>query len=491
MLQGFVDEFPVSLRVRLALAVCVVSITVAGLCSPSGAAAPLGAPGELDPSFSSNGKVTIHFGPRADHCRGNAIAIQPDGKTVIAGTCKGGSPYQAKMAVARLTVEGRLDPSFGKKGKELISFGYFKLSYEETHGLGTYPGASAYGVALEPDGKIVIAGWAMMGRTRNDFAVARLMPNGELDRSFGKGGKATMDFAAPNFEDPESRYEDGQALAIQSDGKIVVVGSTSEGYGIGRFTADGKRDPGFGENGRTTIGWGRYGYNEFPYGVVVQPDGKILVSGEAGQKHGQDFAVARLQSDGSLDPTFSADGRRTVPLTFVPGRDNSNENWIGALALQSDGKVIVAGESSPFRGDTIVFGVVRLNSNGSDDQSFGRGGWQVVRFGSGLEGGASANAVTVQPDGDIVVVGEADEPEPHFVDFALARLLPNGTLDRSFSGDGRQVTAFGRGSPNGWGQWDDAEGVALTPDARKIVVGGLSGACSEQGCDFAVARYFD
>lgn len=480
-------------RRLLALAALMAVVAVGMLSSaPDVATSAASTAGRLDRTFSGDGKATVHLGARRQICVGNAIAVQPDGKTVVVGSCGGIYPFLDKFAVVRLTRDGRLDRSFGQGGKVLINFGSFSVPYQEAHTLGTIPGARAYSVALEPDGKIVIAGTAMMGRTRDDFAVACLLPDGTLDRSFGKDGKATLDFARPHPEDPENRYEEGQVVATQPDGRIVVAGSTSaDAYALARFDADGAPDPSFGTAGHETFRFGPHSYNNTPGGLAIQPDGKIVVSGESGQKGGQDYAIARFDPDGGFDRGFGHGGRQLVSVTLAPGHVHSNLSETGALALQPDGRIVVAGDSTPYPGgDAIVFSAIRMNADGSVDKSFGRGGFQVVRFGRGRESNASATGVAIQANGDIVLGGEADRPDPRFVDFALARLRPNGELDSRFGMDGRRLTAFGRNNRKGL-EWDKAEGLAVTSDDKIVAAGSSGNDCDENhtGCDFAVARY--
>jgi uncharacterized delta-60 repeat protein len=192
--------------------------------------------------------------------------------------------------------------------------------------------------------------------------------------------------------------------------------------------------------------------------VAVQGDGKIVAVGLAGTS--TDFAIARYNPDGSLDTSFSGDGKQTLDLAF---------GVIAAafgVAIQADGKIVAAGEAS----DLGAFALARFNPNGSLDTSFSGDGLQTTEF---LFGADTANDLAIQANGRIVAVGVASGGATG-QDFALARYNPNGSLDASFSGDGRKRTSFGA--------FDVANGGALQGDGRIVAVGAGNG-------EFALARY--
>jgi uncharacterized delta-60 repeat protein len=327
---------------------------------------------------------------------------------------------------------GALDPSFGTLGTATTPF----------------TGVSrAAAVLVQPDGKVVVAGTADEAGVI-DFALARYNPDGTLDPTFSNDGVLMFGLAGADF---------ATSLALQPDGSIVAAGYTSAGgtasnpndVALIRVTANGAADPTFNVNGSKTID---FGANDRATGVVVQPDGKIVVVGSSGLPGGSNFIAARLNADGSLDTTFGTGGKQTVDLG---GIDDAN-----AVLLQPDGKLVLVGTQAPAGapmpgGVTANFAVARLNTDGSLDTSFDTDGKQTVDFGT-ID---AANAAALQPDGRIVLAGVSGS------DFAYARLNANGSLDTSFSGDGKLTLDLGG--------TDVATGVAVQPDGR-IVASGFS-----------------
>ncbi len=338
---------------------------------------------------------------------------------------------------------GDLDSSFAGDGRQTTDF----------HG-GFDSGRA---VVVQADGKIVVAGSANQSATPGsdpDFALARYNADGSLDGSFGDGGKQTTDFAGGD--------DAGRAVAVQADGKIVVAGSSDYDFGssgydfaLARYNADGSLDGSFGDGGKQTTDFA--GNDDYGNGVVLQADGKIVVAGSSGN----DFALARYNADGSLDGSFSGDGRQTTSIGFSGGGR--------AVAVQADGKIVVAGHS--FQGDATGedFALARYNADGSLDGSFSGDGTQTTDFAGNDDHG---NGVAVQADGKIVVVGAGREGFAR--GFALARYGADGSLDSSFSGDGRQTNFSG-------GRYL-ATAVAVQADGKLVVAGG-------GGDDFVLARY--
>ena len=271
--------------------------------------------------------------------------IQPDGKIVLAG----GAGDGADFAVARFNTDGSFDTTFGTGGKVTTDFSG-----------STY--VAGYGVARTPDGKIVVAGIKEFVGTGfdYDFAVARYNDDGSLDTSFGAGGKVTTDFAATD----DIPY----TVAVQSDGKIVVAGITDPGnaanFGLVRYNVDGSLDATFGTGGKVSTD---FGANLEPgNGVTIQADGKIIVAGftVVGSSNA-DFALARYNSDGSLDISFGTGGKVTTGF-------GSNSEVAISVVTQPDGKIVVTGSTaSGVAGTGADFATVRYNSDGSLDTSFG------------------------------------------------------------------------------------------------------------------------
>ncbi len=296
---------------------------------------------------------------------------------------------------------------------------------------------------------------------------------GDLDPTFGTGGKVTTDL---------SRSTDlANAVAVQSDGKLVVVGQTyknndysDEDFVVTRYNTDGTLDNTFGSRGRVRTDFP--GLAAVPSSVVIQPDGKIVVAGGAFPLFTflGDFKVVRYNPNGSLDTSFGVGG--IVTTTFPEG------SYAFEVALQPDGKIIAAGTVfvafDPGESSDTDFALARYNPDGTPDATFGNGGQVSTDF---LSFEDDAFSVLIQPDGKIVAVGSANDPAT-FYDFAAARYFSNGTIDTTFGVAGKVRTDFGDQN------FDRARSAALQPDGR-IVAAGL--AISQNGAvqNFAVARY--
>ena len=408
--------------------------------------------GSPDLTFEGDGKVITDLGLLDG---ANAVVIQPDGRIVAAGVAR--SAASGFFAVARYLITGTLDESFGTGGKMLTDFS------------GSRSGLGATAVALQADGRIVAAGDANSSGQR-DFGVVRYNTDGMLDTTFDGDGKASTDF--PLNDDAAT------AMAVQPDGKIIAVGGSQlralvadaqdPNFQLARYNADGTLDSSFGNGGIVSTDFGSHG-QEYAYDVALQPDGRIVVVGQAGPAFSgisdayTQFAVARYNPDGTLDTTFDGDGLVTTdvgPSPFARAR---------AVAIQPDGGMVVAGTNGQFT-------LVRYHSNGGVDTSgFGSGGKVTTSFGGSF---SSAADVVIQADGGIVAGGVADTPEG--TDFALARYDSSGNPDSSFDDDGRLTTDFE-------GQSDGINDLALQSDG-KLVAGGATAGSDGLGRP-ALARY--
>ena len=312
-----------------------------------------------------------------------------------------------------------LDPSFGTGGK-----------------IGA-PGAPFAGVALQPDGKIVT-----VGTSNGNFLVARFNPDGSLDSSFDTDGIQTIDFGGT---------ESANGLAIQPNGSIVVVGTTSVGTSIAvaRLTSTGALDTSFDADGKLTIDLGTSG--ESGNAVALQADGKIVIAGSTGA----DFAVVRVNGiDGSLDGSFGTGGKKILDL-------GGSADAANAIAIQANGSIVLAGTTG------LDFAIARLTTSGALDTSF----VSVGKLTFDLGGVDIARGIALQPDGKIVVVGSNGS------DMAIVRLLPaNGAFDTSFDVDGKQTVNIS--GP------DDARAVQLQQDGKILLVGDTGTTAS----DLAIAR---
>ncbi len=286
----------------------------------------------------------------------------------------------------------------------------------------------------------------------DDFALARYNADGTLDTMFSDDGKEVTDFGGDDY---------GESVVMQSDGKILVAGYASIGssndFALARYNADGTLDTTFSGDGKVTTDFGGYDHG---LSVVMQSDGKIIVAGFASSGNIYDFALARYNTDGSLDTTFSDDGKVTTDFAGIGY----------SVVIQGDGKIIVAG--STFNDSSYDFALARYNSDGSLDTTFSGDGKVSTDFGGGDDHGQS---VVMQPDGKIIVAGFAFNGSG---DFVIARYNADGSLDTTFSDDGKVVTDFGGD--------DYGESMVMQPDG-KIVVAGASDNVSSDG--FALARF--
>ncbi len=321
---------------------------------------------------------------------------------------------------------GVLDNSFGVGGVVTTDFG--KDEY----------GSS---VAIQDDGKIIVCG-QIYDYPFSPIAMARYNTDGTLDNSFGIGGKVTTS----GFSGNKEAY--GFSIALQSDGKIVVLGERA----IVRYQVDGKLDTTFGDKGKINHGSGNC--------IKIQPDGKLIVGGQAGYPPNDDFGLWRYNTNGSIDSTFSSDGWARVDFT-------SSDTPI-SLSLQHDGKIIIAGYCYT---PTIDFALARLNNDGTLDQSFGDSGKVITEVGNY---GDRGYAVALQSDGKIVLAGTSLSPGTSY-DFALVRYHSDGSLDSTFDFDGKAITAIGTSD-------DFANAVTIQNDNKIVLTGTSVG-------KFALARY--
>lgn len=397
--------------------------------------------GTLDAAFNSTGKVTTSFGTGYDQAK--CLAIQSDGKIVAVGIYPHGSDDD--FAVVRYLSDGTLDATFGSSGKVTTSIG----SYND----------AAYGVAIQSDGKIVVVGQTSDG-TRNRIAVVRYSSAGVLDNTFDSDGIVTT--WVGTSDNP------AYCVAIQSDGKIIVAGyahiGLTDDIAVVRYNTDGSLDTGFDSDGIVTTAIGSA--SDVGYSIAIQSNGKIVVAGYDGSGgSNNDFAVIRYNSDGSLDTGFDSDGIVTTAI-------GSASDVAYGVAIQSDGKIVAVGYA--YISSTDDFAVVRYNTDGSLDTGFDTDGKVTTNFVSGYDW---AYSLALQADGKIVVAGYANNSGNKI---GVARYNSDGSLDTGFDTDGKVITAIGS---NG----DYGNCVALQSDG-KIVVAGLS-YVSGSDADLAVVRY--
>jgi uncharacterized delta-60 repeat protein len=438
---------------RLAGAVVVAMVSVVAFALPS-----VAAPGQLDPSFGAGGTVIIEF--FFSYSGARAVAVQADGRVVAAGFAHTNDSIVSDFALTRYDGTGALDATFGIGGRVRTDFD------------GRFDDALA--VAVQPDGKIVVAG-SSSDATGSDMAVARYTNDGNLDASFDGDGMALIEFGGE---------ASARAVALQRDGKVVLAGRVDQPFGAGccvsdfalaRLTPAGSLDGSFGGDGRVVTDFlpGADNGQDAAHTVLVQADGRILAAG-SGVAGGTsvDFAVARYRADGSLDPTFSNDGR--VTSDFVGFFDEIRD-----VAVDREGRIVAGGQSCEFPGtsdEVCDFGLARYTARGTLDPQFGRRG--RVRTDLGADLGEGIRGVVVeQSDNRIVAAGQTTGPGGP--DVGLTRYRSDGRLDRSFGVNGVVITPV---SPS----TDEVGGLALAPAGRVVVAGTTAVA---QSFGFFVSRY--
>jgi len=446
------------------------------------------APGDLDPTFGVAGRATTDFSGTED--QGGAIALQADGRIVAVGSTLLADQIGAKdFALARFGHDGALDTTFGDGGRVVTHFpsSFFSV---------------ATSVQIQSDGRIVVAGYSDSGlvppgSTDQQFALARYLADGSLDASFGNDGLVLTDFGA--------FYDFALALTIQPDGKIVAGGTRYEGssynddarFALARYNTDGSLDESFGDNGKviTDAASG----TDIAVSIALDSAARIVVGGSFyGTPVGSSsFGFARYAADGTLDTSF---GNAGIAI------NNFNDAGfqlakMHAFALQVDGKIVAAGRGTPGSG-AEEFLVARYTDAGALDTDFGDNG--LVDFSIG-NADSEAYAVAIDRKGAILVGGESgafgfatvtglafsiDDGAPA-ASLALARLLPDGSLDAAFGDAGIVTTRF----DNDAGLADLAR--SIQPDASGILVGGLARSDNHamstftSNADFALARYDD
>jgi len=331
--------------------------------------------GVLDTTFGGDGIVTTDIIPGADDAA-LSIRLQSDGKIVVGGrSAVSGGTYN--FAVTRYLTDGTIDSTFNTDG----------IVTTDIAGFNDY-GSS---LNIQADGRIVLAGYSYNG-TVTSMAVVRYTTNGYLDTSFDTDGIVTTQVG--------NLYLDGQAAAIQNDGKIVVTGTTNyTGTGkdvvVIRYNADGSLDTSFDTDG---IVISDIGYDDFSNSIAIQNDGKIVIGGStldtSTTSYNRNFLVVRYNIDGSLDNSFGGDGSISTEIV------NHVTDRIFGLTLQNDGKIVAVGHNT--NGVNFSIALARYNTDGSLDNGFGNNGVLTTDIATEEEYGQS---VCIQSDGNILITG--------------------------------------------------------------------------------------
>lgn len=454
--------------------------------------------GSLDKQFGKandgtpDGIVSLSLGSGNDSAK--AMAVQADGKVIVAGTSTSTGGSSSNIVIERFNSDGTLDTSFGADGNsDGTPDGVVNLDL----------GASsddAKAVAIQADGKIVVAGNRTPTGGSSNVVLARLNKNGTLDATFGADGNAD---GTPNgvvqvsFGDGDDAVD---AIAIQQDGKIVVAGDTTSNTGgsqnmmIARVNTDGSLDATFGAgnadgtpDGVVSLSLGAG--NDEAKAVVIQANGKIVIAGNTvGADKSSNIAVARLNSDGSLDATFGVGNADGTPDGVVAISLSNGDDKAKAVALQADGKILVGGVTVAADKSSNV-AVARLNSDGTVDASFGAGssdgtpdGSVAVSFGNGDD---KLKSLLVQADGKILIAGSNTAADGS-TNAVVARLNSNGALDTSFGQDSSDGTPDGVVSISLGSGDDSAEALALQADGKILIAG--DHVASDKSSNIFVAR---
>ena len=401
--------------------------------TPTPPPAPTPVPvGKLDATFGVSGVVTTGFSQ--NHDRINDMAVQTDTKIVAVGHTYDTASDYATFALARYNADGSLDSTFGNAGKVTTEF------------TGVW-NEEAFAIAIQPDKNIVAA-----GTSSGQIVLARYDEQGNLDSTFGSGGKVV---------NPASGT--AKAAAIDKNGKVVIAGDDYQDIKVMRFLSNGTLDTTFGTNGIAILSLG--GYSAYANGMALQPDGKIVVAGSftATSSGNSDAVVARFLADGSLDTNFGTGGKSLL--------DIYEDDVAYKVAMGPGNKIVLAGTSSAWLGNSY-FMAARYNPDGSLDPVFGSGGTVISRID---DVDSSAYAMTILQDGRIVLAGESycqTACGGVIFDLAMAVFTPDGILDTS------------SGLTTGIVRYHDGTGKAVLQQGNKIVVAGTN-----TNEDFLILRY--
>ncbi len=373
--------------------------------------------GDPDSTFSADGITVTNINPGNDY--GLAMALQPDGRIVAAGMTTTTEAPSERVALVRYMPDGSLDSSFGNAGVTSTAIGTIR--------------SQATAVAIQPDGRIIIAGFASSGASSSVFMLARYQPDGSLDNAFGDNGIL--------FDDLGPQNDRANGMVLQPDGRIVVTGQAGGDHAVVRYNADGSRDNSFGIDGIRIMDIA--GGVDVANAVVLQPDGYIVVAGHSVSQDDPDAqaTLVRYAPDGSLDPTFGTAGIQVSAFT-------SNDDMSHAIALQADGRIVVAGANIGVGIYQVL--LARHLADGSVDASFDDDGFILMPIGST----STLSSVVVLTDGKILAGGRTDTR------FLLMRFESDGAMDDGFGANG-VVNTFIGSNASGAGLLVQPDGMAL------------------------------
>lgn len=405
----------------------------------------INASGELDDSFGINGIVITEIGSIYDDA--TAIEVQADGRIVVAGESLNNTTNE--LAIVRYDESGDMDETFGNKGLVIDNLGN---------------SIQTYGLSIQADGKIVIAGCIFNGND-NDIILIRFTSDGFRDPTFGSNGVVQTDSGS---------NECGYDLAIQSDNKLIVVGfrnyNNDSDFLIARYDPDGSLDQNFGIGGITTTAipstMGQFRSGHFK-ALSIQADGSIVAVGIATiyyqTSSWSQSAIARYTKNGVLDTNFDNKGLILGTACF---------EWVQDVEIQDDGKIVTIG--SNYYSTPREFMLTRLNQDGTLDQSFATDGCARTSIG---ENYAFSTTLLIQPDNKIIVGGQTRQNNRYCM--ALARYEMDGSLDLSFNSRGYVISDIGTVS-------SQTNAIAIQKDNKILAAGNSRSAMSQA---FVVIRY--
>jgi len=332
--------------------------------------------GSTDPAFGPGGIVNVDFFGHNDSAE--AIVLQKDGKLVVAGSAAKADGTR-EVAIVRLKADGTLDPEFGEAGKSTFEL---QGSQQEVHCM-----------VLQQDGKLVLGGGTTNSTGISRRMLMRLNADGTLDSTFGTSGMSVIELVG---EDTAWIND----VALESDGRLVAASSAVVAghldIDVARVLPDGRLDISFGSGGATTLD---FGGEEEGLAVAIQADSRIVIGGAARfpEQDGNSAALIRLKTDGSLDTEFGGGGISTTGF--------GGNSMLNALALETSGKIVATGSrSTAAAGPDLI--VARFNADGSVDASFGDAGFEIADFGRGpIDPSSQGDALIRQSDGKYVAVG--------------------------------------------------------------------------------------
>jgi uncharacterized delta-60 repeat protein len=420
--------------------------------------------GYFDPSFGVSGKALVAFGSGGlGGTQAEAVAVQSDGKLVVAGEIKG----NGDIGVTRLNPNGTLDTSFGVGGRSYVTLGSAGSTSDWVAA-----------VAVDKQGRIVLAGTGTLANGSREIVTARLASSGSFDPTYGAGGRSYADFSVFGAVACQAR-----GMVIDSLGRIIVAGSVqyADGhydFGVIRLSANGYFDNTFGIHGRSDASFITGGpSSDVPAAVTLDASGQAVVAGTV-YANGQEYiGVIRLTANGYFDNTFGIQGRSLVGFSLNgPTYDSA-----AAVAVDGKGRIVVAGTTQPQTGpENTAFAVARLTPDGLFDPTFGSHGRSFAGFALNGLVDDTAKALAIDAWDRIVVAGSIADVAGH-VDSAVIRLTPTGVWDSSFGSQGRTDAGFNAGGKN----YDAANALALDSAGRIVIAGGAE---TGNGEDFAVAR---